>query len=78
MVVDIHKVITSNPITKGIMSPWGNNSKANSIRGKLFNKYTGPGNDLSKQVKFDPQTGKKSKFMINHLHQMIAVQCIMI
>ena len=58
MVVDIHKVITSNPITKGIMSPWGCNSKANSIRGKLFNKYTGPGNDPSKQVKFNPQTGK--------------------
>ena len=58
MVVDIHKVITSNPITKGIMSPWGSNSKANSIRGKLFNKYTGPGNNLSKQVKFDPKTGE--------------------
>ena len=59
MVVDIHKVITSNPIAKGIMSPWGSsNSKSNSIRGKLFNKYTGPGNNLSKQVKFDPQTGK--------------------
>ena len=58
MTIDIHKVITSNPITKSIMSPWGSNSKANSIRGKLFNKYTGPGNDLSKQVKFDPQTGK--------------------
>ena len=40
MVVDIHKIIASNPITKGIMSPWGSNSKANSIRGKLFNKYT--------------------------------------
>ena len=37
MVVDIHKVITSNPITKGIMFPWGSNSNANSIRGKLFN-----------------------------------------
>ena len=58
MVVDIHKVITSNPITKGIMSPWGSNSKANSIRGKLFNKYTGLGNELSKQVKFDPQRGE--------------------
>ena len=58
MVVDIHKVITSNPITKNIMSPWGSNSKENSIRGKLFNKYTGPGNNLSKQVKFDPQTGE--------------------
>ena len=54
MVVDIHKVITSTPITKGIMSPWGSNSKANSMRGKFFNKYTGPGNDLLKQVKFDP------------------------
>ena len=38
MVIDIHKVITSNPITKGIMSPWGSNFKANSIRRKLFNK----------------------------------------
>ena len=36
----------------------GSNSKADSIRGKLFNKYTGPGNNLSKQVKFDPQTGE--------------------
>ena len=58
MVVDINKVITSNPITKGIMSPWGSNSKANSIRGKLFNKYTGPRNDLSKRVKFNFQTGE--------------------
>ena len=58
MVVDIHKVVTSNPITKGIMSSWGSNSKANSIRGKLFNRYTGPRNDLSKQVKFNPQMGE--------------------
>ena len=58
MTIDIHKVITSNPITKNILSPWGSNSKANSIRGKLFNKYTGPGNNLSKQVKFNPKTGK--------------------
>ena len=58
MTIDIHKVITSNPITKGIMSPWGSNSKANSIRGKLFNKYTGPGNPVERQVKFNPQTGK--------------------
>ena len=58
MVVDIHKVITSNPTTKGIMSPWGSNSKANSICGKLSNKYTSPGNNPSKQVKFDPQTGE--------------------
>ena len=43
MVVDIHKVITSNPITKGILSQRGSNSKTNSIRGKLFNKYTGRG-----------------------------------
>ena len=58
MVVDIHKLITSNPITKRIMSLWGSNSKANLIRGKLFNKYTGSGNNLSKQIKFDPQTGE--------------------
>ena len=56
MLVDLHEIIISNPITKGIMSPWGSNSKVNSIRGKLFNKYAG--NDLSKQVKFNPQTGK--------------------
>ena len=63
MTIDIHKVITSNPITKSILSPWGSNSKANSVSGKLFNKYTGPGNDLSKQVKFNPQTGKIFEIM---------------
>ena len=43
MTVDIHKVITGNPITKNLMKPWGSNKKRT-----IFNKYTGPGNDLSK------------------------------
>ena len=27
MTVDIHKVITGNPITKNLMKPWGSNKK---------------------------------------------------
>ena len=36
MTIDIHKVITSNPITKSILSPWGSNSIPNSVRGKAL------------------------------------------
>ena len=42
MTIDLHKVITSNPISKNLLKPWGSNSKPNSICGKIFNKYTGP------------------------------------
>ena len=31
MVVDIHKVITSNKVTKNLMKPWGSNAEPNSI-----------------------------------------------
>ena len=58
MTIDIHKMITGNPISKNLMKPWGANAKTNSIRGKLFNRYTGPGNDLKSQVDFNPYTGK--------------------
>ena len=53
MVIDIHKVITGNPITKNLMKPWGSNKEKT-----IFNKYTGPGNDLSKQVKYNSETGE--------------------
>ena len=53
MTIDIHKVITGNPITKNLMKPWGSNKEKT-----IFNKYTGPGNDLSKQVKFNNITGE--------------------
>ena len=53
MTIDIHKVITGNPITKNLMKPWGSNKKKT-----IFNKYTGPGNDLSKQLKFNSKTGE--------------------
>ena len=51
MLVDIHKIITSNPVSKNLLKPWGSNSKPNSLRGKLFNRYTSPGNPIEKQVK---------------------------
>ena len=35
MTIDIHKVITGNPITKNFMKPWGSNKKRT-----IFNKYT--------------------------------------
>ena len=53
MTIDIHKVITGNPIAKNLMKPWCSNKEKT-----IFNKYTGPGNDLSKQVKFSNITGE--------------------
>ena len=53
MTIDIHKVITGNPITKNLMKPWGSNKERT-----IFNKYTGPGNDLKTQIDFNPYTGK--------------------
>ena len=35
MTIDIHKVITGNPITKNLMKPWGSNKERT-----IFNKYT--------------------------------------
>ena len=58
MTIDIHKVITGNPISKHLMKPWGSNSKPNSLRGKLFNRYTGPGNPVQQQVDFNRYTGQ--------------------
>ena len=63
MVVDIHKMITSNKLTSNLMKPWGsnydrkNNSKSKSLREKAFNKYTVPGNLVHLQVDFNPKTG---------------------
>ena len=53
MTIDIHKVITGNPITKNLMKPWGSNKQKT-----IFNKYTGPGNDLKSQIDFNPYTGE--------------------
>ena len=48
MVIDIHKVVISNPISKNLLKPWASNSDPNSLRSKLFNKYTDAGNDIEK------------------------------
>ena len=58
MVIDIHKTIISNSISKNLLKPWGSFTKPNSLRGKLFNKYTDPGNPIEKQVDFHPYTGQ--------------------
>ena len=58
MTIDIHKAIISNPISKNLLKPWGSNASPNSLKGKLFNKYTGPGNPVQKQVDFHPHTGQ--------------------
>ena len=58
MVIDVHKAIISNSISKNLLKPWGSNSNTNSLRSKLFNKYTGPGNSVEKQVDFHPYTGQ--------------------
>ena len=58
MVIDIHKTIISNPISRNLLKPWGSFAKPNSLRGKLFNKYTDPGNPIEKQVDFNKYTGQ--------------------
>ena len=58
MVIDINKAIISNPISKNLLKPWGSNADPNSLRSKLFNKYTAPGNPVEKQVDFHPYAGQ--------------------
>ena len=58
MVIDIHKTIISNPVSKNLLKPWGSFAKEGSLRSKLFNKYTDPGNPIEKQVDFHPLTGE--------------------
>ena len=58
MVIDIHKAIISNPISRILLKPWASNANPNSLRSKLFNKYTDPGNPIEKQVDFHPYTGQ--------------------
>ena len=58
MVIDIHKAIISNPISKNLLKPWASNANPNSLRSKLFNKHTDPGNPIEKQVDFHPYTGQ--------------------
>ena len=58
MVIDIHKAVISNPISKNLLKPWASNADPNSLRSKLFNKYTDPGNPIEKQVDFHPYTGE--------------------
>ena len=58
MVIDIHKAVISNPISRNLLKPWGSFAKPNSLREKLFNKYTDPGNPIEKQVDFHPYTGQ--------------------
>ena len=58
MVIDIHKAVISNPISRNLLKPWGSNAPSNSLRSKLFNKYTDPGNPIEDQVDFHPLTGQ--------------------
>ena len=58
MVIDIHKTMISNPISRNLLKPWGSFAKPNSLRSKLFNKYTDPGNPIERQVSFHPYTGQ--------------------
>ena len=58
MLIDIHKTIISNPISRNLLKPWASNANPNSLRSKLFNKYTDPGNPIEKHVDFHPYTGQ--------------------
>ena len=58
MVIDIHKTIIGNPISKNLLKPWASNANPNSIRSKIFNEYTDPGNPIEKQADFHPYRGQ--------------------
>ena len=58
MVIDIHKTMISNPISNNLLKPWASNADPNSLRLKLFNKYTDPGNPIESQVDFHTYTGQ--------------------
>ena len=77
MTINAHKVITGNPMTKNLMMTWGSNSKPNSLRGKMFNRYTGLGNPIQSQVDFNPYTGEIYKVYDPPSSKMIGVQCFM-
>ena len=62
MVIDVHKTIISNPISRNLLKPWASNADPNSLRSKLFNKYTDPGNPIEKQVFIRIQV-KYTKYM---------------
>ena len=82
MTIDIHKIISNNKISRNLLKPWGSsydrNDNSKSLRKKLFNSYTGPSNDVSRQIDLTLKQVKFIKYMINHFHQTIVVQCIMI
>ena len=82
MVIDIHKVIISNAISKNLMKSWGSDynkkENSNSLREKAFNKYTGPGNLIEKQVDFHPLTGQIYKVNDPPSSKIIDAQCFMI
>ena len=75
MTIDIHKAILSNPISKNLLKPWGSNSNPNSLRGKLFNRYTVPGNLIYEQVGFHSYTGQIYK--VHDLPSLYKDQCSM-
>ena len=51
-------MILGNQISKNLMKPWGSNSSPNSLRGKHFNRFTGPGNPVQQQVDFNPYSSQ--------------------
>ena len=63
MVIDIHKTIISNPVSRNLLKPWGSFAKEGSLRSKLFNKYTDPGNPIGNKLIFIRIQVKYIKFM---------------
>ena len=77
MTIDIHKVITGNPITKNLMKPWGSNAKPNSLRGKIFNLIQDLEIQFNNKLILILIQVKYIKFMILPLQKMIDVVCYM-
>ena len=77
MVIDVHKAIISNAISKNLLKPWGSDAKANSLRSKLFNNIQVPVIPLKNKLIFVHILVKYTKFMTLLYQIMIDAQCFM-
>ena len=74
MVIDIHKTIISNPVSRNLLKPWGSFAKPNSLRSKLFNKLkTKPKKDFTANYDYDDDSSI-SKYDYNDIMSKIYEQ----
>ena len=66
MVIDIHKVIISNPISKNLLKPWASNANPNSLRSNYLINIQHLGTLLKNKLIFIHIRVKYTKSMTLH------------